>query len=123
MEDAVGVGTVHEALTMGPRHGEDAVTPHTRPPTDEDAEHTLLRTVACIEGSVEIELVCEPGFDYGRAPGEWSLSDDRHRAEVTGAGQTMRAADRHAARNRGQSRPGSARAARGRGALLRPVVG
>ncbi len=84
-----GWALVRDALTMGPRRGEDAITPHTRPPTDEDADHVLVRTVACLEGSVEIELVCEPGFDYGRVPGEWSLMDDRHRAVATGGGQTI----------------------------------
>ena len=84
-----GWATTREALTMGPRRGEDTVTPHTRPPADEDAEHTLVRTVACVEGSVEIELVCEPAFDYGRVPGEWSVSSDRHRAEVTGSDQKI----------------------------------
>ena len=34
---------VRDALTLGPRRGVDTVTPHTRPPTDEDAEHMLLR--------------------------------------------------------------------------------
>jgi alpha,alpha-trehalase len=34
---------MREALTMGPRRGEDRVTPHTRPPTDEDADHMLVR--------------------------------------------------------------------------------
>jgi GH15 family glucan-1,4-alpha-glucosidase len=84
-----GWATVYEALTMGPRRGEDTVTPHTRPPADEDAEHMLVRTVSCVEGSVEIELVCDPAFDYGREPGEWTLSSDLHRAEATGAGQTI----------------------------------
>jgi alpha,alpha-trehalase len=84
-----GWATAREALAMGPRRGEDTVTPHTRPPADDDADHMLVRTIACVEGSVEIELVCEPGFDYGRVLGEWSCSDDRHRAEVTGAGQKM----------------------------------
>ena len=84
-----GWAVVRDALTMGPRHGEDMITPHTRPPTDEDAEHVLVRTVGCLEGSVEIELVCEPGFDYGRVVGEWSLSDDRHRAGVSGAGEQL----------------------------------
>jgi GH15 family glucan-1,4-alpha-glucosidase len=84
-----GWATVREALTMGPRRGEDTVTPHSRPPADEDAEHLLVRTVVCVEGSVEIELVCDPAFDYGRAPGEWSLSGERHHAEATGAGQKI----------------------------------
>ena len=85
-----GWATVHDALTMGPRRGEDAITPHTRPPTDEDADHVLVRTVRCIEGSVEVELVCEPGFDYGRVLAEWTLTPDRHRADATGGEQSMR---------------------------------
>ena len=51
---------VRDALTMGPRTGEDTVTPHTRPPADDDGDHLLVRTIECIEGSVEMELVCEP---------------------------------------------------------------
>ena len=85
-----GWAIVRDSLTMGPRRGEDTVTPHTRPPADEDAEHVLVRTVRCLEGRVEIELVCEPGFDYGRVPAEWSLSDDRHQADASGAGQGFR---------------------------------
>jgi alpha,alpha-trehalase len=85
-----GWAIVRDALTMGPRRGEDTITPHTRPPTDEDADHMLVRTVICTEGRVEIELVCEPGFDYGRELGEWSLTPDRHRADATGAAQAIR---------------------------------
>ncbi len=85
-----GWATVRESLTMGPRRGEDTTTPHTRPPADEDAEHVLVRTAYCVEGSVEIDLVCEPAFDYGREPADWTLSDDRHQAEASGAGQTLR---------------------------------
>jgi GH15 family glucan-1,4-alpha-glucosidase len=82
---------VRDALTMGPRRGEDEVTPHTRPPADEDGDHMLVRTILCLEGSVEVELVCEPVFDYGRAPAEWSMVDaERHVADATGAGQTVR---------------------------------
>jgi GH15 family glucan-1,4-alpha-glucosidase len=82
---------VRDALTMGPAHGEDEITPHTRPPVDDDGDHMLVRTVLCLEGSVEIELVCEPVFDYGRTPAEWSLIDgDRHTADASGAGQTIR---------------------------------
>ena len=80
---------VRDALTMGPRCGEDTTTPHTRPPSDEDAEHVLVRTVECIEGNVQIDLACEPVFDYGREAAEWSLTPDRHRAEATGSGQAI----------------------------------
>lgn len=82
---------VRDALTLGPRETEDEVTPHTRPPADDDADHVLVRTVRCVEGSVEIDLVCEPAFDYGRTPAEWTLVEgSRHTADATGAGQTIR---------------------------------
>jgi len=80
---------VRDALTMGPSRGDDEVTPHTRPPVDDDGEHVLVRTVLCVSGNVEIELICEPVFDYGRTPAEWSLVD-RHTADATGAGTTIR---------------------------------
>jgi GH15 family glucan-1,4-alpha-glucosidase len=67
---------VRDALTMGPRRGVDRITPHTRPPADEDADHVLVRMVTCLEGSVEIELVCEPVFDYGRVTAQWTMADD-----------------------------------------------
>jgi GH15 family glucan-1,4-alpha-glucosidase len=86
-----GWAVVRDALTMGPSHGEDKVTPHTRPPADDDAEHLLVRSVRCVSGSVEIELICEPVFDYGRVPGEWTLMDgDNHTADASGADATIR---------------------------------
>jgi GH15 family glucan-1,4-alpha-glucosidase len=82
---------VRDALTMGPPDHEDEVTPHTRPPADDDGDHMLVRTVECIDGEVEVELVCEPAFDYGRTPAEWSLVDgSRHAADAAGAGQRIR---------------------------------
>jgi alpha,alpha-trehalase len=82
---------VRDALTLGPREGEDTVTPHTRPPADDDGDHMLIRSVLCLSGEVEVELVCEPVFDYGRVPAEWSLVDGgRRAADASGAGQTMR---------------------------------
>src|SRR3954470_22291184 len=82
---------VRDALTMGPRTGDDTVTPHTRPPADDDGDHMLVRTVECIGGHVEVELICEPIFDYGRTPADWSLLDgDRHAADASGAGLTIR---------------------------------
>jgi alpha,alpha-trehalase len=86
-----GWAVVHDALTLGPRRSEDTITPHTRPPFDDDADHMLVRVVECIEGSIEMDLVCEPVFDYGRQPAEWALvGDDRHAADASGAGQTIR---------------------------------
>jgi len=87
----MGWVVVREALTLGPWDHEDEITPHTRPPADDDADHMLVRTVECIEGSVEVELICEPAFDYGRTPAEWTAVDGgRQAADATGAGQTIR---------------------------------
>jgi GH15 family glucan-1,4-alpha-glucosidase len=86
-----GWAVVRDALTMGPREHDDQVTPHTRPPADDDAEHMLVRTVTCLSGRVEVELVCEPIFDYGNVPAEWALVDHaRHAADAHGAGVTVR---------------------------------
>lgn len=85
---------VHDALVMGPRRRPDTVTPHTRPPADDDTEHLLVRTVECLAGSVEVELVCDPAFDYGRVPAVWSPATDGtgrlHAADAHGAGQVFR---------------------------------
>ncbi len=81
---------VRDALTLGPRDHEDTVTPHTRPPSDDDGDHMFVRTVECLDGRVEIDLVCEPAFDYGRTPATWTMVDGEHAADATGAGVTFR---------------------------------
>jgi GH15 family glucan-1,4-alpha-glucosidase len=81
---------VRDALTIGPSQRPDVVTPHTRPTADDDAGHTLVRVVECVAGSVEVELVCEPVFDYGRVPATWTLAENRHSADGSGADLTVR---------------------------------
>jgi len=82
---------VRDALTMGPHQQEDEITPHTRPPADDDADHMLVRTVLCLDGSVEVELTCEVVFDYGGVPAEWTLvNGSRHVADASGAGRVVR---------------------------------
>ena len=84
---------VQDALTLGPRDGDDTVTPHTRPPVDDDADHMFVRVARCFAGKVEMELVCEPVFDYGCTTADWALAGhDRHAADATGAGVTVRLA-------------------------------
>ncbi len=87
---STGWVVVRDALTLGPRDHEDTVTPHTRPPSDDDGDHMLVRTVECLDGRVEIDLVCEPAFDYGRTPATWTMVDGEHAADATGAGVTFR---------------------------------
>jgi alpha,alpha-trehalase len=82
---------VRDALTIGPRDHADAVTPHTRPPADDDGDHMLVRTVECLDGRVEVDLVCEPAFDYGRTPATWTTVDGAtHAVDASGEGVTFR---------------------------------
>src|SRR3954453_4967152 len=86
---------VRDALTLGPRAADDNLTPPSRPPparpAHDDAHHVLVRAVECIEGRVDVELVCEPIFDYGRTPAQWTMVDgSRHAADASGAGVTVR---------------------------------
>jgi alpha,alpha-trehalase len=63
--------TVHDALTLGDWRQDNDFEPHRRPPPDDEAEHVLVRTVECIQGEVDVEMICDPAFDYGKARGEW----------------------------------------------------
>ena len=65
-----------DCLVMGPwQHQNPERGSYRRPPTDYDADHLLLRTVSCTNGSVQLVLDCEPVFDYGRQRGRWSHTD------------------------------------------------
>jgi len=64
---------VTDALTIGPWHENKRGTSHTRPPTDSDADHLLVRTVECIQGQVQVEIVCEPMLAYGATAARWSV--------------------------------------------------
>jgi GH15 family glucan-1,4-alpha-glucosidase len=77
-----GWAVVREALVIDhwrERNG-DPVTSHTRAPTDYEAHHCLVRTIECIHGQVQIELLCEPMFDYGRVAATWTPVDGDPRA-------------------------------------------
>lgn len=68
---------VRDALVMGPWHDDKRRSAtHRRTPTDWDAEHILLRTVRCVSGTVEMDLTCEPAFDYRRAAARWEYSGE-----------------------------------------------
>ncbi len=85
-----GWGIVRDCLSIGPRRCEDLVTPHTRPPADDDGDHVLVRVALCLEGELEMELTCEPVFDYGRATAQWVIADEGHRADATAGELTLR---------------------------------
>jgi alpha,alpha-trehalase len=43
-----------------------------RPETAHESDRSLLRTMTCIDGEVEMEMECLPRFDYGLAAARWS---------------------------------------------------
>jgi GH15 family glucan-1,4-alpha-glucosidase len=63
---------VVDALTIGAWHDNVEGSSHTRPPTDYDADHLLVRLIECVQGQVQVEVVCEPMMDYGRTAASWT---------------------------------------------------
>jgi len=63
---------VRDLLLVGPwHHDNERSRTHRRSPTDDDADHVLLRTMRCVNGSVEVNLDCQPLYDYGRVHAQW----------------------------------------------------
>ena len=116
---------VRDALTIGPWR-ERSDDPHSRPPPDLDAERVLVRVAECVQGEVEVELLCRPVADYGRGAVDWEL-DDR---QTSGDGHRRR--DRRPApaldqrpqpRGRAASDGGPPQAGRRGALLLRALLG
>jgi alpha,alpha-trehalase len=84
-----GWAVVRDALTIGEWQG-DPVAKHTRPPTDQEAEHMLVRTIECLQGEVPVELMCSPRFNYGRAGARWTQVDGDGIYDATDGTTTVR---------------------------------
>ena len=66
---------VRDVLVMGRWHNTDRRSgTHRRVPTDWDPEHCLLRTIHCVSGVVEVDVNCEPAFDYNRRAATWEYT-------------------------------------------------
>src|SRR5256714_4921938 len=71
-ETRLGWVIVRDVLLVGPwQHERERSATHRRSPTDYDAERVMLRTIKCVQGSVEMHLDCEPAFDYGGLAADW----------------------------------------------------
>ena len=83
---------VLDALLIGPWNASEARRDgYRRSPSDHEAEHVLLRTIRCVNGSVELSLDCEPVFDYGRNGAAWSYAGSGYGvAEATGGDSRIR---------------------------------
>jgi len=74
---------VRDVLLIGPWHHErERSHTHRRSPTDYDADHVLLRTLRCVNGSVEVNMACEPVLDYGRHRVRWEYDSDGYHSAV-----------------------------------------
>jgi alpha,alpha-trehalase len=79
---------IRDALLIGPwYHQQRRSGTHRRPPTDDEAEHILLRTVMCIVGNVELSLDCEPVFDYGRLEATWEYAGPGYGEAIARGGE------------------------------------
>ena len=80
-----GWAVVRDVLLVGPwRHDSARSGTHRRAPVDHSAERVLLRTVRCLQGSIDFVLECEPAFDYGRQRGTWQHTGSGYgQAEVS----------------------------------------
>jgi GH15 family glucan-1,4-alpha-glucosidase len=68
---------VRDLLLVGPwHHDRERSHTHRRAPTDYDAEHVLLRTLRCVNGSVEMVMDCDPKLGYGRDRVAWEYGGD-----------------------------------------------
>jgi GH15 family glucan-1,4-alpha-glucosidase len=79
-----GWAVVRDVLLVGSwRHQSARSSTYQRVPADHRAERVLLRTVRCLNGSIDFVLECEPAFDYGRQRGTWHYSGSGYgQAEV-----------------------------------------
>jgi len=57
---------------------------------DHSAERVLLRTVRCLQGSIDFVLECEPAFDYGRQRGTWQHTGSGYGQAEVSAGEGAR---------------------------------
>jgi alpha,alpha-trehalase len=82
---------VRDALCVGPwHHDSERAHRQRRAPGDWEAEHVLVRTARCPQGTVELQLECEPAFEYALVPPEWSyVGHTYHEARATGRESTV----------------------------------
>ena len=120
---------VRDALIMAPWHNTDQRSKtHRRSPTDYDAAHVLLRTIKCVYGNVDLQMSCEPVFDYARKGAKWPypevrlLRGGRHREGPADAEAVQLTADRPGGAHRdGPHQDAPRRHALRRAGLLRPA--
>jgi GH15 family glucan-1,4-alpha-glucosidase len=80
---------VRDAMTIGPWR-ERPDDPHVRPPPDEDADRCLVRLIECVQGEVDVDLLCRAAPGYATRDAQWILDPDRHSATFEDDGLPVR---------------------------------
>ena len=67
---STGWVVIHDALTIA--EWAEMAGAGSRPDTAHDSDQSLLRTMTCVNGEVEMEMECLPRFGYGLQDATWS---------------------------------------------------
>ena len=94
---------VHDALTIAEWATTDGKG--SRPDTDHESDRSLLRTMTCIDGEVEMEMECLPRFGYGLEAATWSGGELGEARRPRRRRHRAAADQRHGADDRGRRRP------------------
>ena len=81
-----GWAVVHDALTIG--DWVEQAGPGSRPTTAHESDRSLLRTITCLDGEVEMEMECAPRFGYGVEAARWS-GGELGEASASGEGTAL----------------------------------
>ncbi len=86
-----GWAVVKDALTIADwvPAGGDKANLQGRPETAHESDRSLLRTITCIDGEVEMEMECLPRFDYGLEEARWSGGELGEAVAIAAAGTEL----------------------------------
>ena len=111
---------VHDALTIAEWTSGGA---RNRPDTGHESDRSLLRTMTCIDGEVEMEMECLPRFAYGLEGATWSGGELGEAVARADDGTELRLTSDMELDDRRRHRARPPEAARGRERLLRADLG
>ena len=86
-QTSTGWLVVRDALIVGPWSDDRRLRTYRRPPPDYVAEHVLIRELRCVNGHVDVQMNCEPVFDYGRTDAAWEYTGTGYGEAIARGGE------------------------------------